>query len=131
MTSSRLTLGCLIGAVLSVSIAVAEEPYDITTRYSSELTPMVKSDAVSIMAVDARGITQSHHDDKAFDNNTVHCVGVWKSMSGTVTTHGYCKYLDTDGDITVGRFSPEGAKGRMGVYPRRRKMAGHNRWWYL
>jgi hypothetical protein len=94
-----------------VSIAAAEQPYDITTCYSAKLTPMVNSEAMTIMAAELHGITQSHAENKAFDNNTVHCVGVSRTMSGTSTSDGYCKYLDLDGDISVGRFTREGNKG--------------------
>jgi hypothetical protein len=111
MASHRFLVAIVVGMVAFASAAGAEEPYDITSCFSWKLTQITASEELTITASESTGITQSHNENKAFDNNTVHCVVLGKKTPGGATLDGYCKYLEPNGDIAVGRFGREGGKG--------------------
>jgi hypothetical protein len=111
MANHKSIVAIIVGTIAFASAAAAEEPYDITTCSSWKLSSIVASEELTVTALDAFGITQSHHENKAFDNSTVHCVGVMTKMSDASTLDGYCKYLEPNGDIVVGRFKREGGNG--------------------
>lgn len=111
MANIEFGVAIVVGTIAFVSAAGAEEPYDITSCFSWKLAQITASEELTITASEAYGITQSHNENKAFDNNTVHCVALGKTMPGSSTLDGYCKYLDPNGDIAVGRLRREGGKG--------------------
>ena len=111
MAKHGFVAAIVVGTIAFAPAADAEEPYDITTCIAGTVTVLTASDELTVTSIEARGISRSHHENKAFDNNTVHCVGLGKTTPGRSTLDGYCKYLDPNGDTVVGRVRREGGKG--------------------
>jgi hypothetical protein len=112
MASRKSVVAIAFGMIAFAFSAKAEQPYDITTCFAGTVTVLTASDELTVTSVEMRGITQSHLENKAFDNTSVHCVGVGQSMPDKSIRSGYCKYLDPEGDFLVGRYEAEGAEGK-------------------
>jgi hypothetical protein len=70
-----------------------------------------ESQEIRILGLDAKGIVQSNHANKVFENCTIHTVGIRMDMKGNSVAHGYFKYMDPDGDIFIMEgIMPEGEK---------------------
>ena len=87
--------------------AVHAEPIDVTDCFSGTANFLMKSEELTIMAVDAKGIIRDNLENKIFDNITFHCVGLIKMMGGKRTNTELCKYMDPGGDL----FIVEGHEG--------------------
>jgi hypothetical protein len=111
MANLRVVAAIIVGMVAFAPAAYADQPYDITTCVAGTVSLLTASEELTVTSIEARGITQSRHENKAFDNNTVHCVGLGKIVPGSSTLDGYCKYLDLNGDFVVGHFRRDGGKG--------------------
>ena len=99
------------GLIIFVPVARAQQPYDITECYSFVLSVLQESQEVRILGLDAKGIVQSNHANKVFENCTIHTVGIRMDMKGNSVAHGYFKYMDPDGDIFIMEgIMPEGEK---------------------
>ncbi len=112
MANVKLGTIALVATFLFSVSAEAEEPYDITSCFSGTVIVVTASEDLTISSVESRGISQSHHENKAFDNNTIHCVGLGQKTPEKSVSDGYCKHLDTDGDFVVGHYRSEGGKGK-------------------
>jgi hypothetical protein len=112
MASRKSVVAIAFGMIAFAFSASAEQPYDITTCFAGTVTVLTASDELTVTSSESWGITQSHHENKAFDNTSVHCVGVGLSMPGKLISSGYCKYLDPDGDFLVGRYERVGTEGK-------------------
>ena len=99
------------GLIIFVPVARAQQPYDITECYSFVLSVLQESQEIRILGLDAKGIVQSNHANKVFENCTIHTVGTRMDMKGNSVAHGYFKYMDPDGDIFIMEgIMPEGEK---------------------
>jgi hypothetical protein len=99
------------GLIIFVPVAWAQQPYDITECYSFVLSVLQESQEIRILGLDAKGIVQSNHANKVFENCTIHTVGIRMDMKGNSVAHGYFKYMDPDGDIFIMEgIMPEGEK---------------------
>jgi hypothetical protein len=107
ITSTAMALGLF----LLISAAQAEQPYDITTCSAATNAVLFSSKELTIISTDAKGITISNHENKAFDNNTIHCTGVIQIANGKPSGQLFCKFLEPDGDVTVGEQTIDGAEG--------------------
>jgi hypothetical protein len=96
-----ISIAIVFGLTIFVPIARAQQPYDITECYSFVFKPLLESEELTALSYDATGIVQSLHENKVFDNFTIHSVGIRRVMTGKGTTYGYFKYLDPDGDSFV------------------------------
>jgi hypothetical protein len=65
------------------------------------LSVLQESQEVRILGLDAKGIVQSNHVNKVFDNCTVQTMGIRMDAKGSSVAHGYFKYMDQDGDIFI------------------------------
>ena len=96
------SLGLALGLFLFISAVHAEkQPYDITTCGSATNSVLFSSEELTIISTESKGITISNHENKAFDNNTFHCMGTIQIDSGKPSGILFCKFLDPDGDVTV------------------------------
>ena len=94
----------VIGAGTLNLAASAEQVYDVDACVSMELSTLVRSQEITILAFDAKGIMRSNNEGKIFDNCTVHTQGVVKWEGKIATTYGYMKYLAPDGDYVIFRY---------------------------
>ena len=108
ITSTAMVLGLF----LLISAAQAEQPYDITTCGAGTSSVLFSSKELTIINYDSKGITISNHENKAFDNNTFHCSGVIRIENGKPTSQIFCKFLDPDGDVTIGEHNLDGTEGK-------------------
>ena len=100
------------GLIIFVPVARAQQPYDITECYSFVLSVLQESQEMRILGLDAKGIVQSNHVNKVFDNCTVQTMGIRMDTKGSSVAHGYFKYMDRDGDIFIMEgIMAEGEKG--------------------
>ena len=103
--SSKRYLGMavlvILGLVLMISIARAEQPIDITYCLSLVSTVVSQNEEMTVTSFDFKGIARSNLPDKAFDNLTFHGVGVGRVVAGKSRNYGYIKFLDPDGDYVV------------------------------
>jgi len=83
----------------------AEQVYDVTPCVSMELSPLVRSQEMSILNFDAKGIMRSNIESKVFDNCTVHTQGVMVIEGKNTTVYAYMKYLDPGGDYVIFRYT--------------------------
>jgi hypothetical protein len=88
--------------------AAGAAPFDMTSCVVWKIAQITAGEELTINGVEGIGIAQSRHDNQAFDNTTVHCVALVKVVPGSAVIEGYCKHLDLDGDIAVGRYVRDG-----------------------
>jgi len=87
--------------IMFIPAAQAQQPFDITCCYSGIIKMVSASKELTVLGVEVNGIFQSNHENKAFDNMTLHCVGIFRAMDGKSFGTSYCKGMDPDGDIVV------------------------------
>jgi len=100
-----------LGLFLLISAAQAEQPYEITVCTAGTNAVLFSSKDLTIISTESKGITISNHENKAFDNNTLQCAGVIQIANGKPSGHIFCKFLEPDGDVTVGESTLDGAEG--------------------
>ena len=96
-----LSICAIIGSSPLNLAQSAEQSYDVDACVSMDLSPLVRSQEITIFSFDSKGIVRSNSENKVFDNCTVHVKGVavWEGKKQTV--YGYMKYLDPDGDYVI------------------------------
>ena len=118
----------LLGATAFLPTAHAKEiAYDNTFCYASTQNVITSSKELTVFSVELRGITRSNTEDKTFDNDTGHCVGVNRITEKQVSAQGFCKLMSMNGDSYVGEYSysgPPGGEGTWTVFQGTGKWAG-------
>jgi hypothetical protein len=109
---TTVILAVVLGVVMFSVVAHAAEPYDISYCSYGTVTMVSKTEELTVFSADVKGISWSNHENKAFDNNTYHCVSVVRVSPSERAANGYCKFLEPNGDFVVGEFrsvnSPQG-----------------------
>lgn len=115
MISTRkwlITLGSIAaGLLFFVTMVHAEQPYDITNCWSGESKVLFASKELVVMGYELKGIARDNLEAKSFDNMSFQCVGISKIVAGKTSGSSYCKFMDLDGDYTVGETTSSGAEG--------------------
>jgi hypothetical protein len=62
------------------------------------------SPEIAIMGYDQKGIIQSTHESKLFDNWTLHLAGVQKRVDGKGSWNGLMKEMGPDGEFIIWEF---------------------------
>lgn len=108
----RLIVAFLISLVIICPVVNAEEkPVHIMSCRSGIVDMLSASKELTVYAYELKGIDLGTEKDKTFENFTHKCIGVSRVVGGEVSTDGYCKYMDPDGDYFVVHFSgPTGGK---------------------
>lgn len=106
----RLITVILVSLFLFVNFANAEEPYDLTSCWSGDVTMLSASKDLVILSFDIKGVSHSNHENKAFDNHSFHMVGINKIEAGNRSGTSYAKYLSPEGDIVFGEIQTVGDK---------------------
>jgi hypothetical protein len=100
-----LCICVVIGSSAPTLAQSAEQTYDVDACVSMDLSPLVRSQEITILGFDAKGIMRSNTESKVFDNCTVNSkgVGMWEGEKFSV--YSYMKYLDPDGDYVIFRYT--------------------------
>ena len=99
-----LSIFAVIGSGSLNLAASAEQVYDVDACVSMELSTLVRSQEITILSWDAKGIMRSNNEGKVFDNCTVHTHGVVMWEGKIAWVFGYMKYLAPDGDYVIFRY---------------------------
>ena len=95
-----------LGLVTFIPAAQAQRQDFETRQCSHQVFNVVHfSPEVGIMSVDQKGILQSTHESKLFDNWTLHLVGVHKVIDGKMSWNGYIKEMGPDGEFIIWEYS--------------------------
>jgi len=100
----------VFGVVMSIPIAQAEQPYDITSCHSGTTKVLIADKEMRIWSGEGWGIIMSNHENKVFDNCTFHVITVIQVMGDKITETGFFKTMDPDGDIVVAQTSRVGTE---------------------
>jgi len=96
-----LCISLIIG-LSSVSLAQStDQTYDVDACVSMDMSGLVRSQEITILSFDAKGIMRSNSESKVFDNCTVHSMGVSVFEGEDQTVYCYMKYLDPEGDYVI------------------------------
>jgi hypothetical protein len=101
---SRIAISTALMAISSVSIVpelAAAEQLDILNCRSGTVTPLHADKDLTVNTVELKGVTMSRNANKALDNSSSVCTGTVRIGSGDNASHGFCKYMDKDGDVVV------------------------------
>jgi hypothetical protein len=91
----------LAGLIVPIPPACGEQPIDITYCVSLVGTVVSENEEMTVTSFDFKGIARSNLPDKAFDNLSLHGVGVGRVVAGKTHNYGYIKFLAPDGDYVV------------------------------
>jgi hypothetical protein len=95
-----------------VPIAQAQrQELDLVICYSLTSNVVHSSSEMSVMGYEGKGIAQSTHANKLFDNNTLHFTGTLKIVDGKRTAHNFTKHMAPDGDIMIWEFNMDSESG--------------------
>lgn len=100
-----LSICAVMGSSPLILAESAEQAYDVDACVSMDLSPLVRSQEITIFNFDAKGIMRSNTESKVFDNCTVHTKGVMVIEGKKQTVYGYMKYLNPDGDYVIFRYT--------------------------
>lgn len=106
-----ISLTTIIAALfLLIPIAQADEPYDLTSCWSGDVTMLSARKNLVIFSFDIKGVSHGNHENKAFDNHSFQMVGINKIEAGNRSGTSYAKYLSPEGDIVFGEIQTVGDK---------------------
>jgi len=95
------TTGIILGLILFPMMTQAQQPYDITLCVSGTVTMISSDKELTVFSAEVKGIIQSNHENRIFDNCTTHGSGVVLITGGKKTGVSYPKIMDPDGDFIV------------------------------
>jgi len=101
----------VVALFLLISIAQADEPYDLTMCMSGQTSMLFASKELVIFNFQGDGMTMSNHENKKFHGTSYRCLGTNRIEKGVQQQIVYCKYMDADGDIVVGEGIRTGSEG--------------------
>jgi hypothetical protein len=96
---------------LLISIAQAEEPYDLTMCSSGQVSMLLATKELVLYNFQGDGMTMSNHENKKFHGMSYRCIGTNRIENGVQQQVVYCKYMDADGDLVVGGGTRTGKEG--------------------
>jgi hypothetical protein len=98
----RSKLSILVAIVITfamfIPVALAETSYDITNCYYGTSKALYRSEELTILSMDVRGIARSNLENKVFDNCSWHNVQILEILDGKWKRSGHTKFMDPDGD---------------------------------
>jgi hypothetical protein len=68
--------------VTHIPVAQAETSYEITNCYSGTFTDLLRSEELTILTIDVKGIAVSNHENKVFNNCSFHTTQIIQIMNG-------------------------------------------------
>jgi hypothetical protein len=115
----------ILGFVMFISVAQAQRQ-DFETRQCAVSTFNVVHFApeVGISSYDQKGILQSTHESKLFDNWSFHLVAVQKRVGGKTSWNGVMKEMGSEGEFIIWEFYGDSEIGETIAKP----IYGTGRW---
>jgi hypothetical protein len=103
----------ILGLVMFVPVAQAErQEIEGIVCVSNTNTPVQSTPGqIYIASFDGKGIFQSTHQNKLENNNTIHQIGVMKTVGAKLVWNGLYKTMRPDGDYAIYEFSGDTASG--------------------
>jgi len=95
----------VFGLLLIIPVVQAETAYDVTECHSGIVKTLYSSEKERIFSAEGWGIVMSNHENKVFDNFTLHIFAIGQVMPDKAIETGYIKLTDPDGDIIIANFS--------------------------
>jgi hypothetical protein len=106
-TALAVVVAIVLGFVIHIPVAQAETSYEITSCYSGTFTDLLRSEELTILTTDVKGIAVSNHENKIFNNCSFHTTQIIQIMNGKWKRSGYTKFMDPDGDYFFVEISGE------------------------
>jgi len=92
----------ILGLAMFVPLAEAQrQEHEIIMCYAQTYNVLHSSPEVAITGFEGKGIIQSTHSNRLFDNFTYHFVGASKMLDGKSSFYGLSKNMGPDGDFIV------------------------------
>jgi len=102
----------IFGLIMFIPNAQAQrQEFEVTQCYAATINPVHSSPDLGISSLDCKGITQSTHESKLFDNWTRHMVLVVRRMGGKHSWNGVTKAMAPDGEFIIWEFSGDSQAG--------------------
>jgi len=102
----------ILGLVMLIAVAQAQRQ-EFETRQCSVTTynAVHSTPELGISSYDQKGIMQSTHDSKLFDNWALHLVGVQKRLGNNLSWNGLSKEIGPDGEFIIWEFAGDSESG--------------------
>jgi hypothetical protein len=103
----------ILGLVMFIQVAQAQrqEWEGVFCSAQTQSAVHLSLGEIYIGSFDQKGIFQSTHEKKLFDNWTAHAVGVGKWEGGKTSWNGFSKNMGPDGDIIIWEFYGDSESG--------------------
>ncbi len=102
----------LLGLGIFIPVAQAQrQEHELNFCFAQTANVVHSSPEVTIMGFDGKGIIQSTHSNKLFDNFTFHFVGTVKVIDGKMSGHSLSKNMGPDGDFIVWEIFSDSVSG--------------------
>jgi len=99
VTILRTSAAIILGLVMFIPVAQAEQPFELTDCWSSKVTMLSKSEELTVLSSDVLGMTIS--ENKLFNNLTSNCLCLRCYIAGKQKSICYSKLMDADGDFFI------------------------------
>lgn len=96
--------------LLVPALAIAEQ-LDLLNCRSGTVNTLHAEKDLTVFSLELKGVTVSRNANKALDNSSSSCIGTARIGSGENSSHGFCKYMDNDGDVVVLEWNGRPPKG--------------------
>ena len=97
--------------VVFFPVFAVAEPLEIINCRSGTVNVLHAEKDLTVNGFELKGVSLTRNANKALDNSSSICVGVARSGAGDSASHGYCKYIDTDGDVVMVEWHGRPPKG--------------------
>jgi len=102
----------ILGLAMLVPVAQAQrQEWEGVGCYAITYNVAHFSPEVAIMSYDGKGILRSTHENKLFDNWTIHFVAVTKMEGGKWSWNGFSKMMSPDGEFIISEYYGDFASG--------------------
>ncbi|MGZ3568729.1 MAG: hypothetical protein ACXU9W_08035 [Thermodesulfobacteriota bacterium] len=102
----------ILGSLMFIPIAQAQrQDFEAVQCYASTYNRIHNSPELMISGVEQKGITQSTHPSKLFDNWTRHSIYTVKRIGDKMGWNGFTKTLAPDGEFIMWEFSGDSQGG--------------------
>ena len=102
----------ILSAIMFIPVAQAQrQDFEIMQCNSATANVVHSTPELGLSTVDSKGIIQSTHENKLFDNWSRHSVFLIKRIGGNMTYNGVVKQVAPDGDFIVWEYYGDGKSG--------------------
>ena len=102
----------ILGSLIFIPVAQAQrQDFEAIQCYASTINLVHTFPDLGIASIEHKGITQSTHESKLFDNWTRHVILVLKRVGDKMSWNGFTKTLAPDGEFIIWEFSGDSQGG--------------------